>query len=229
MAEIESSRASSRKREGRRERRSRELRARIYEVAQRLFLERGYEATTVSQIAEAADIAPATFFNHFQGKGAVLDAMTARVFEELERLVAEQLERPVTAQERIRAFAERVAEETVHVRHLAYDVLLGLMQIGLRRGEMAPHLRGLHAPFAQMLDEGQRAGEVRRDHSSMFLAEMVVGALNAAITNGLNDPDYPLADRLQEAAAFMGEAISAERVIATEAEAQAATGNGKEM
>jgi AcrR family transcriptional regulator len=196
------------RKEGRRERRSRELRAHIYRVAQGLFLEHGFEATTVSQIAEAADIAPATFFNHFQGKGGVLDAMTAEVFEELERLVDEQLARPVSAQERISAFADRVAEEVLKVRDLAHDVLLGLMQLGLQRGEMAPHLKGLHEPFVQMLEEGQRAGEVRSDLAPAFLAELVVGALNGAITNGLNDPAYPLADRLRATAVFMGEAIS---------------------
>ncbi|MFJ2216654.1 TetR/AcrR family transcriptional regulator [Streptomyces sp. NPDC101062] len=46
----------------------------IQSAALRLFDEQGYEATTVEQIAEAANVSRATFFNYFAGKdAAVLD------------------------------------------------------------------------------------------------------------------------------------------------------------
>jgi hypothetical protein len=54
---------------------------------------------------------------------------------------------------------------------------------------------------------GQRKGEVRDDLEAAFLAEMVLGALNAPFINWMNDPDYPLRQRLRQAAAFIGEAI----------------------
>jgi AcrR family transcriptional regulator len=200
--------ASHEPKEGRRERRSRELHDRIYRIAQELFLEHGFEATTVTQISEAADIAPATFFNHFRSKGAVLREMTAEVFEHLEALVNEQLSAPGSARDRIGAFAERVAAEILERRGLAHDVLLELMQVGVHNGDLAPHLASVFAPFSSMLGEGQERGEVRRDFSSDVLAELVVGALNASITNWLGDPDYPLENRLRQTASLMGEAIA---------------------
>jgi AcrR family transcriptional regulator len=54
--------------EGRRERKKRARRSRIYETARHLFLEHGVAATTVEQIAEAADVAQTTFFNHFRAR-----------------------------------------------------------------------------------------------------------------------------------------------------------------
>ncbi|MFE2376756.1 TetR/AcrR family transcriptional regulator [Streptomyces sp. NPDC059398] len=53
---------------GRRERKKRELRNHISGVATRMFLERGFEAVTVAEIAEAADVSAMTVFNYFPRK-----------------------------------------------------------------------------------------------------------------------------------------------------------------
>ncbi len=62
------------------------MRALIQRQALRLFREQGYEATTIEQIAEAAEISPSTFFRYFPTKEAVvlydrLDALVIAAFE----------------------------------------------------------------------------------------------------------------------------------------------------
>jgi AcrR family transcriptional regulator len=193
--------------EGRRERKKRELRAQIYEAARQLFLKHGFENTTVAQIAEAADVAPATFFNHFASKGAVLAEMTGEVSDHLQTLVDQQLKRPASTQERILGFADSVATEIAQARGLARDVLLELMRGSARPGEDAPYLKPVHEPFATIIREGQAAGRVRADLDATFLAEMALGAFNVAIAHWLNDPEFPLEQWLRQAAAFICEAI----------------------
>jgi len=194
--------------EGRRERRKRELRARIYATARRLFREQGVAATTVEQIAAATDIAPATFFNHFQSKQALLGEMTSEVVDHLQGLIEQRLLRPGSAQSRIRAFADQAADEIHAARNAARDVLLEFMRTRTRPGEVSPHLARVHGPFAKILREGQAKGEVRTDLGAQFLAEMVAGAFNAVVIHWLSDPDYPLEQRFREVANFIGEAIA---------------------
>ncbi len=53
---------------GRRERKKRQTRQAISDVATTLFLERGFDAVTVAEVARAADVAVQTVFNHFPTK-----------------------------------------------------------------------------------------------------------------------------------------------------------------
>lgn len=198
--------------EGRRERKKREMRERIYETARLLFLEHGFEATTVEQIAETADIAQATFFNYFPSKAAVLRVMTREVSEQMEVLVDQQLAQTATAQERIMGFAEQVALGIEQAKSLAREILLELMRAGSHTGEAIPYLTQVQEPFSRIICEGQENGQIRNDLDAMFLTEMVLGALNMALIGWLNNPEYPLKEKLLQATAFIGEAIEPRRV-----------------
>jgi AcrR family transcriptional regulator len=57
---------------GLRERKKAKTRAAIRDAAMRLFTEQGYAATTVEQIAEAAEVSPSTYFRYFPTKEDVV-------------------------------------------------------------------------------------------------------------------------------------------------------------
>jgi AcrR family transcriptional regulator len=193
--------------EGRRERRKRALRARIYEVAQELFVAQGFERTTVEQIAEAADVVPATFFNHFQNKNALLREMTTEIVDRLQDMLDERFGAEGSTWERLTGFIAHATDQIIESRGVARDVLLEMVRTESRPGDPPPYLAQVHEPFAKLLREGQERGEVRTDLDAPFLAEMVVGIVNASITHWLSDPEYPIEERLPRAGRFAWDAV----------------------
>src|ERR1700719_4781098 len=57
---------------GLRERKKQQTRDRIARVALELFAERGYDETTLADIAEAADVSPRTIFAYYENKEDIL-------------------------------------------------------------------------------------------------------------------------------------------------------------
>jgi AcrR family transcriptional regulator len=97
---------------GLRERKKQQTRQAIHEAAMKLFAERGFDATTIADIAEAADISPRTFFAYFSAKEEVVFQKFDMAIEDFDRALRERPE-GTTALEALRAWIQRVAPEYV--------------------------------------------------------------------------------------------------------------------
>ena len=192
---------------GRRERKKQARRDQIYEAARQLFLEQGYAATTVEQIADAADVAQTTFFNHFQSKDAVLREMTGEISAHLEAMLQQELATSDTAERRIRRFATQALRALGATEGLAREVLLELLRKSSGPGTALPYLASVREPFTTIVREGQSAGDVRRDLEPTLLAELVIGLLNTALLGWLNDPGYPFEKRMSQFVDVIAELI----------------------
>jgi len=71
-----------------------ERRKELIDIAERLFSEKGYEQTAVSDIVREAEVAQGTFYYYFKSKEEILDAIVEDLVEEMialvEKIVSEE-------------------------------------------------------------------------------------------------------------------------------------------
>jgi AcrR family transcriptional regulator len=77
---------------GLRERKKQQTRDTIARVALELFADRGYDETTLAEIAEAADVSPRTIFAYFDSKEEILFCDAPAHLEELKHALAHRPE-----------------------------------------------------------------------------------------------------------------------------------------
>lgn len=87
-----------------------QTRARILEVSNRLFIERGYDLVTVAQVAKEAGVSSVTVFNHFPRKEDLFLDRADEVVDLLRSTVRGR-EAGVTVVEALRTLAFRLADE----------------------------------------------------------------------------------------------------------------------
>ena len=87
-----------------------QTRARIREVANRLFLERGYDAVTVAEVAREAGVSSVTVFNHFPRKEDLFLDRTSDAVDFLRTAVRDRVS-GVDVLESLRAESVRLFDE----------------------------------------------------------------------------------------------------------------------
>ena len=145
----------------------------ILNAAERLFLERGYQATTVEQLAEQADVALGSLYGHFGGKEGVYAALIDRALE-LDR---------------------RYCDDGWASGSTAVERLVGLSEGYLRFARDHPgHFRVFRFPPAGGPTDGSAAAAAQRvaERVASEVERMAV-ALSEATAEGITRPVDPRA------------------------------------
>lgn len=156
---------------GLRERTRRAVRAELAGVALRRFAERGFDATTVDEIAAEAGLTKRSFFRYFPAKE---DVVFLRVDVTGEQVVAAVLARPVGEHpwETLRVVLREWEQEI----HESTEALAALRLI-----EVTPSLRSrLHEKRAQWRQSVSDALRTRSDLDP-FTADLLTNAASAAL------------------------------------------------
>ncbi|GAC1620073.1 MAG: TetR family transcriptional regulator FadR [Candidatus Acidiferrum sp.] len=156
----------------RRQRRSAELRQRLFRAALDLFAKQGFAETTVEDITNAADVGKGTFFNYFPSKDHILIAFGEMQLEKLQGLVAEasQTAQPMPAF--LRTLSVRMTEEPARNPSIIRAILQGnLSSTPVREAMRKNHLRSQDL-LTQLVKLGQERGEIRGDLTAEEIAQV---------------------------------------------------------
>jgi AcrR family transcriptional regulator len=137
-------------------------RARVYDAFARLMYERGYDAITLADIAEAAGMARTSIYNYYPSKEALLIAYTdAEMAHFVDNLRAD-LERADGAVERLRVYARRQLEYFA-THHLPPGGALRDVLSDEAFRSIFEHARTLDQILRDILTEGADDGSFPRD------------------------------------------------------------------
>jgi AcrR family transcriptional regulator len=184
---------------GLRERKKARTRAAIRQHALRLFREQGYHATTVEQIAEAAEVSPSTFFRYFPTKEDVV------LQDDFDVVAVEAFEAQPASLSPIAAFRAAVAQTVATLTPEEIGRFRETTELTLTVPEV--RARALDE-FARTIDQiaaavAKRTGRSPDDFAVRNMAGAVIGVVMSATTPWASQPSTDVFARIDEALAHL--------------------------
>ena len=183
-------------RAGRRERRSAEIRERLFHAALQLFAERGYLETTVEDITEAADLGKGTFFNYFPTKEHVLATFGGERIAAIERALERTQKGP--ALPALRELVGGVVGTSTQTPAMLRAIYSAHASCAPVRAELQKRLQTGRRLMAEIFTLAQKRGEIRRDLPPAQLARLTQLLLLGVTMAWALDPDGSLPGTAQD-------------------------------
>lgn len=149
----------------------------IFKTAVTLFLEQGYENTTVQEITEKAEVAKGTFFSHFPTKEAILRYLGEQRVAMIQNHLTHELVSVPAAGEKLLFLFDLLAQANEEDRRVT-----GLIFNERLKSHFPPDLLQKSTSQLQLtqiieviLKEGQAKGEFSRDFSPASVAGILFG------------------------------------------------------
>jgi len=136
----------------------------------KLFREKGYEQTKVSEITRAAGVAKGTFFNYFPTKERVLLALGEQMLGRLGRVDASNIFQQQNTRGKVKAMFHALAAGLDADRELVKEMVYR----GLRLPDLVDNSRAqldFRAMLILLIEQGKRKGEIRDDVDAPFVAD----------------------------------------------------------
>ncbi len=153
----------------------------IYGASLKLFLSKGFQETSMREIAEQAGMGKSTFYDYFQNKDEIL---VWGVQDQIEDLTAEACRiaaLPLPARERLRRVMKNHAEYVMASKEFFLKLSFEVQRLSLesqKRIQVARH--AYQDTIRQIVDEGIREGAFRKV-DSLLAARLLIQAVTPTI------------------------------------------------
>ena len=161
----------------RRERKKRNQKFTIIRAAQPLFEEKGYDETSVSEIADAADISYATFFNYFPTKDDLLRAIGHGEYDDLAEVVNLRFDPDDSIETVLFGTFQEWITDSLKNRKISVRIL----EIAIKDNERAEkdssviRFGEIEELFINLIKLGIERGEFRKDTDAEVVGSLLCG------------------------------------------------------
>jgi len=183
--------------------------AQAVDAAIELFTRKGYEQTTVEEIADAAQVSRATFFRRYRSKEDVVFADHELLLDEVVVLLAATRPVPDAAGNLVPDPSVDPYLEVCRAARLVFDHHVGQRETSLARHRLLQEVPALRDRELVTTHRYERAftaylrdalpPDERRSTASIAFAASVVAVHNALLRRWLRSPDQDLRPQLEEA------------------------------
>jgi AcrR family transcriptional regulator len=150
----------------------------LLDVAVRVFLERGYDGSSLDQVARAAGITKASIYYHARGKEELLLRGAGRAFDALYAVLQEPEASSGPALDRLKHVVRRTIEITMT---MTPEVALLLRVRGNTRAEkrILERRREFDHLIAELVEGAQKEKSIRDDLDPRLATRLLFGMLNS--------------------------------------------------
>jgi len=208
----------------RRQRRSAEIRERLFRSALELFAKKGFSETTVEDITEAADVGKGTFFNYFPSKDHILLAFGEMQLSKLQSAIEEARRTGEPMPSFLRSLGVRMTQEPTRNPSIIRALLQAYLSTTPVRAAMIDLQKSLHALHTQMIQLGQERGEIRNDLPAAEIAQVFRQTIFGTLLVWSLYGDATLHSRIEAAFNVLWTGLAPRRLPATPPAASASPG-----
>lgn len=158
--------------QGRRELNKIQCRNRILKMSRRLFTAKGYEETTMEEVAEAAEVSKATLYNYFASKESLLMGIADAALEEIRQLVDVELADEPDCLIKLRRVLETLAVDSIRYISLTRKIMY---LNSFRDSELYVIRQEVQRLLEQLIVRAKEDGQLRRDVPTEELVDMFMG------------------------------------------------------
>ncbi len=173
----------------RRSRKKEQTRRGIFSAAMKLFAAKDYDAVTIEEICDKADVAKATFFLHFPNKAALLTEFNERLTVNLETLLQDA---NGGAEDKLRLLVHEMLidwQKNAEIMRKMVGDFINQPSLPEAATQANASIIGL---ITKIVRDGQESGELRSNVAPNIVAAMLIASWGAFVSAWAgNAPDIP--------------------------------------
>jgi len=156
--------------------------SKILQEAMQLFSQKGFDVTTVDDIAKACDINKAMVYYYYQSKAGLYEELMSVLMQNIYDDIFKAYQRSANATEGLNAFVLTYGEYAIKHPYFPALLLRELSNSGANLPDkMFSKMRNIFTLLSEILDRGEKEG-VFHDVKPMMIHFMIIGTINLMVT-----------------------------------------------